>query len=105
MLIPVVLTFLIGFIAASRLQPRDLSGPSIDLKKKLGTSRHLASGILYGLPDDIHQIPFDLLEGFGFNYNRGAGAQVGHGWVWGKDQYNVSRDTLSSPLSEVLGRC
>ena len=71
---------------------RDTTGPIINFGEKTGAPQHLASGILYGLPDDNTQIPSDLLSGFGFNYNRGAGAQVGHGWSWYKAGYEVRYD-------------
>ncbi|KAG5814118.1 hypothetical protein H9Q74_007937 [Fusarium xylarioides] len=57
-------------------------GPKIDFSSKTGAPKHLAAGILYGIPDNTNQIPGSLLSGFGFNYNRGAGAQVSHGWSY-----------------------
>ncbi|PNP74354.1 hypothetical protein FNYG_12403 [Fusarium nygamai] len=60
----------------------DSAGPTIDFSSNTGEPQHLAAGILYGIPDDVNQIPDDLLSGFGFNYYRGAGAQVSHGWSY-----------------------
>lgn len=65
-------------------------GPAIvDFSQNTGAPKHLASGILYGLPDDQNQIPRELLEGFGFNYCRAAGAQVGNGWSVSRDAFQV----------------
>ena len=76
--------------AASPIEVRDGAGPTINFANNTGAINHLASGIIYGLPDDQNQIPSDLLDGFGFNYGRAAGAQVGHGWTWSRSEYEVS---------------
>ncbi|KAF4499922.1 phospholipase A2 [Fusarium agapanthi] len=58
----------------------DSAGPKIDFSSTTGAPQHLAAGILYGIPHNTNQIQDSLLSGFGFNYYRGAGAQVSHGW-------------------------
>lgn len=75
--------------SATVLQPRDGAGPTINFGNNTGVPKHLASGILYGLPDNQAQIPSNLLSGFGFNYGRAGGAQVGAGWCYGQAGYEV----------------
>ncbi|KAK4569491.1 hypothetical protein LTR86_003254 [Recurvomyces mirabilis] len=75
--------------SGAALQPRDIPGPIINFANNTGTPKHLASGILYGLPDNQTQIPSTLLSGFGFNYGRAAGAQVGHGWSWSQPEFEI----------------
>src|SRR5687767_4755268 len=69
-------------LAAASMVVADNAGPTIDFSSTSGAPKHLASGILYCIPDSTTQIPDNLLSGFGFNYYRGAGAQVSHGWSY-----------------------
>jgi len=77
------------------------SGTSVvNLGNNTGTPGHLASGILYGIPDTPNQIPDHFYKDIGFNYARAGGAQVGapgRGWIWGLTEYKVF---LSSGLSK-----
>ena len=78
--------------------PKDLairqSGTStVNLGNDTGTPKHLASGILYGIPDTPNQIPDHFYTDMGFNYARAGGAQIpapGRGWIWGLTEYKVS---------------
>jgi hypothetical protein len=66
----------------------------VNLANDTGTPSHLASGFIYGIPDTPDQIPDHFYTDIGFNYGRGGGAQVaapGRGWIWGLDEYKVSR--------------
>ena len=85
-----VLVSLASVASGLTLQARDTPGPIINFANNTGTPKHLASGILYGLPDNQTQIPSSFLSGFGFNYQRAAGAQVGHGWSWSEPEFEVS---------------
>ncbi|OJJ42690.1 hypothetical protein ASPZODRAFT_147101 [Penicilliopsis zonata CBS 506.65] len=55
-----------------------------------GTPSHLASGILYGIPDAQGQIPSEFYTDMGFNYGRGGGSRLPSpalGWVYGETQF------------------
>jgi hypothetical protein len=49
---------------------------TVDLAVQTGPPRHLASGILYGIPDKPDQIPDHFYQDIGFNYGRGGGSQL-----------------------------
>ncbi|RDW59995.1 glycoside hydrolase-3 [Coleophoma crateriformis] len=69
-----------------------LGTSTVTLSNDTGTPGHLASGILYGIPDTPDQIPDAFYTDMGFNYARAGGAQVaapGRGWIWGLDEYKV----------------
>lgn len=71
---------------------------SVNFGNNTGTPKHLASGILYGVPDQQNQIPSSFYTGMGFNYLRAGGAQVGapgRGWIWGMNEYKVRFPTQS----------
>lgn len=79
---------------AHPLQERDGTTATVNFGNNTGTPKHLASGILYGVPDTQNQIPSSFYTGMGFNYLRAGGAQVGapgRGWIWGPTEYKVSR--------------
>lgn len=87
--------FLAGCVVASPLDTRQtIQGTStVNLGNNTGTPAHLASGILYGIPDTPNQIPDHFYTDIGFNYARAGGAQVaapGRGWIWGLTEYKVS---------------
>lgn len=80
-------------------------GPAmVDFSQNTGTPKHSASGILYGLPDDQGQMPRDLLSGFGFNYCRAAGAQVGNGWSISRDAFQICYAAFAHPYASRLAR-
>lgn len=61
-----------------------------------GTPQHLASGFIYGIPNDgfpgmtANQIPDSFYEDIGFRYGRAGGAQMTEGgWVDGLQAYNA----------------
>ncbi|TVY48530.1 hypothetical protein LOCC1_G001308 [Lachnellula occidentalis] len=84
------LLLLLASASANPLEKR-VSGTSVvNLGNNTGSPTHLASGILYGIPDTPGQIPRNLYEDMGFNYARAGGAQVaapGRGWIWGLAEY------------------
>ena len=41
-----------------------------------GAPKHLAAGVLYGIPDVLNQIPDHFYQEMGFNYARIGGAQI-----------------------------
>lgn len=87
--------------AAPNLLPRQDSSntATVDLsvQARRGAPQNLASGVLYGIPDDPTQIPDDFYSEMGFNYARIGGAQLDQGgWIDGIDAYyarfNNTRD-------------
>jgi hypothetical protein len=72
--------------------PRDSITANVNFNNNTGSPQHLASGILYGVPDQQGQVPDHWYTDMGFNYLRAGGAQVGapgRGWVWGLQEYKV----------------
>jgi hypothetical protein len=88
-----LLLFSLVAISAHPLEGRaDSVTASVNFSNNTGTPKHLASGILYGVPDQSNQIPSSFYTGMGFNYLRAGGAQVGapgRGWIWGMNEYKV----------------
>lgn len=85
--------------AAPALKVRDGSSAVVNFNNNTGTPNHLASGILYGVPDQQGQIPDQFYTDMGFNYLRAGGAQLGapaRGWIWGVTEYEVG------PVNEVV---
>ena len=88
-----VVTLLFSSVTASPLVERATDTAVVNLNNNTGSIGHLASGILYGIPDTPNQIPSQFYSDIGFNYFRGGGAQVpapGRGWIWGTTEYKVS---------------
>lgn len=55
-----------------------------------GAPQNLASGFIYGIPDNPTQIPDHFYSDMGFNYARIGGAQLdAGGWVKGIDAYHA----------------
>lgn len=84
--------FLVASVVASPLVERATDTSIVQLNNNTGSPAHLASGILYGIPDTPNQIPDHFYTDIGFNYNRAGGAQVaapGRGWIWGLTEYKV----------------
>lgn len=65
--------------AATDLSRRQSSSTTavVDLSTNRGATKHLASGFIYGIPDNETQIPDHWYTNMGFEYNRGGGAQMG----------------------------
>ncbi|KAH7171002.1 glycoside hydrolase superfamily, partial [Dactylonectria macrodidyma] len=62
----------------------------VHLDKSSGSPQQLASGILYGIPDQQGQIPDKYYTGMGFKYSRAGGAQLpGQGWIGSLDGYKT----------------
>ncbi|KAJ5080809.1 hypothetical protein N7456_013519 [Penicillium angulare] len=82
------------------LRPRDTVTAQVNFNNNTGTPEHLASGLLYGVPDTLNQIPSHFYENIGYNYERAGGAQVaapGRGWIWGLTEYkNRFKSALSN---------
>jgi len=86
-------------VSASPLAERATNTAVVNLNNNTGSTAHLASGILYGIPDKANQIPSHFYSDIGFNYFRGGGAQVpapGRGWIWGTTEY---KNRFASALS------
>ncbi|KAF5710724.1 hypothetical protein FMUND_9368 [Fusarium mundagurra] len=64
---------------------------TVDVSNKTGPPRHLASGILYGIPDRPDQIPDHFYKDIGFNYGRGGGSQLSgtKGYAISLEDYEV----------------
>jgi len=79
-------------VTAHPLETRADNTAAVNFGNNTGTPKHLASGILYGVPDKANQIPSSFYTGLGVNYLRAGGAQVGapgRGWIWGMNEYKV----------------
>ncbi|RGP76924.1 glycoside hydrolase family 39 [Fusarium longipes] len=70
---------------------------TVDLTVTTGSPRHLASGILYGIPDKTGQIPDQFYREIGFNYGRGGGSQLPN-----TRGYAVSNDDYKARFSSAL---
>lgn len=68
---------LLACAAASPLTDRQaIEGTAVvNLSNNTGDPLHLASGFIYGIPDNQDQIPAHFFTDIGFNYNRAGGAQ------------------------------
>jgi hypothetical protein len=62
----------------------------VNLKNHTGTPQNLASGMLYGLPQDVNQIPSHFFTDIGFNFMRAGGSQLpSKGWIENVTSYEV----------------
>ncbi|KAF5657468.1 glycoside hydrolase family 39 [Fusarium denticulatum] len=62
----------------------------VSLTNNTGDINHLASGIIFGVPDNPSQIPDHMYTDWGFNFLRGGGAQLPSpraGWTAGVTEY------------------
>lgn len=86
-----VLLTSLALLGSAALASAQTYTASVDLSKKTGTPTHVASGILYGIPDTPNVIPDKWYTTIGFNHNRGGGAQIPgnntKGWRLGYEQY------------------
>jgi len=79
----------------SAIEPRQTAAGQIayvDLGITLGKPEHLASGWIYGIPDNFpNQIPSSWYTDIGFRWGKGGGGQLGNpgqrGWVVSLDDY------------------
>jgi hypothetical protein len=77
-----------------------LGTATVNLAVAEGTPSHLASGLLYGIPDTANQIPAHFYTDMGFNYARAGGSQLpspARGWVYGTTEFQVTK-----PVSIIL---
>lgn len=86
----------LGFLAVAAIiilnplqaQAAEKGTAVVNFAQKTGRPKHLASGTLYGLPDQIDQIPGKFLEDICWNSMRAGGSQTpGKGWIAGVDAY------------------
>jgi hypothetical protein len=70
---------------------KDKSGTAmVNLKNMTGTPQNLASGALYGLPQNENQIPSHFFTDIGFNFARAGGSQLpAKGWIENVTSYEV----------------
>jgi len=70
---------------------KDKSGTAmVNLKNMTGVPQNLASGALYGLPQNENQIPSHFFTDIGFNFNRAGGSQLpAKGWIENVTSYEV----------------
>lgn len=86
---------LVTSVTAMTLTRRDVSPDAIsvvNLAVDRGESQHGASGVLYGLPLDLNQIPDKWFIDMGYGYSRGGGSSLtagGHAWITSFDDYKV----------------
>lgn len=80
---------------------RQLGTATVSLAQPSGTPSHLASGFIYGIPDNgssvSTQIPDHFYTDIKFNYCRAGGAQLpapSRGWIFGVEEFDVSRPSL-----------
>ncbi|KAK0385958.1 hypothetical protein NLU13_7133 [Sarocladium strictum] len=77
---------------------------TVDLSVQRGSPQHLASGFIYGIPDDgfdesATQIPSHFYSDIGFNYARAGGAQMSAGgWIDGTTAYAARFQLLPHDL-------
>lgn len=84
---------------AEPLAPRQSSSAIVDLSVNTGNPKHLASGFIYGIPDQPNQVQDHWYTDIAFQYGRAGGAQLGapnRGWIYGLNEY---KGRLSSTLS------
>ncbi|CRK13242.1 hypothetical protein HYQ45_013388 [Verticillium longisporum] len=80
-------------LAPEKRQGQVFGTATVNLAEPSGTPAHLASGFIYGLPDNTDgtantDIPDRFIDGMGFNYCRAGGAQLPDGSLgWAAGQY------------------
>lgn len=78
----------------------------VNLGNNTGSPAHLASGILYGIPDNQDQMPNHFFTDIGFNYARAGGAQEpapARGWIWGLDEYKAGLSLAHFSILMITG--
>lgn len=99
---PAALIWGLNLISCATASPvevvkRQLGTATVSLAAPSGTPAYLASGFIYGIPDNgtsiSTQIPDHFYTDIKFNYNRAGGAQLpapARGWVAGTTEFDVS---------------
>ncbi|KAF3404074.1 hypothetical protein DPV78_003089 [Talaromyces pinophilus] len=88
--------------SASSLQTRDTVTAQVNFNQNTSWPQHLASGLLYGVPDTVNQVPVQFFEDIGYNYERAGGSQLpapGRGWIFGVTEY---QNRFNSVLSNYI---
>lgn len=91
--------------SARNIQTRQDTGNTafVHLSNNTGSPTHLASGILYGIPDAANQIPDHFYTDINFRYTRVGGSQYGaprRGWIWGANEYEVDPFSQEMDLAD-----
>ncbi|KAJ4418352.1 hypothetical protein N0V82_005633 [Gnomoniopsis sp. IMI 355080] len=83
-------------VALTTPQRRDTVTAVVNFGDNTGSPAHLASGTLYGLPDDTTQIPSTFFSDICWNYERAGGAQDpgNTGWIGGLASYEARFATV-----------
>jgi len=95
LLLPLLVTAIPAPVPAAD-GPTQSNTAIVDLTIKRGTPQKLASGIIYGVPNNPAQIPDKFYTEPGLKWFRASGAQLeapSRGWAFG--EY-----TVSSPLAD-----
>lgn len=71
---------------------------TVDVNVKTGSPKQLASGVLYGIPDQADQIPDHFYKDIGFNYGRGGGSQV-------PDSVGFAKSLEDYQVSQIMRTC
>jgi hypothetical protein len=89
---------------AEKVKQTAIGTARVDLDVQTGPPRHLASGILYGIPDKDNQIPDHFYKDIGFNYGRGGGSQLPgtKGYAVSLEDYEVGH--FKAKLSKLTMR-
>ncbi|KAJ0107087.1 hypothetical protein J7T55_006967 [Diaporthe amygdali] len=104
-LLPFVAT-LVGFINCAAVERRWTPDAvaTVDLAINKGAPQHLASGILYGIPDVPDQIPDHFYTDIGLQWFRAGGAQMiepNRGWSWGEAEMEKRWESTLSNYKTV----
>ncbi|KAH6647772.1 glycoside hydrolase family 39 protein [Truncatella angustata] len=94
-------------VIASPLAARDDLTATVDLSKTRGDPQNVASGFIYGIPDNYpNQIPDHWYTDIGFRYARTGGAQLGapsRGWLWGEFEGRLQYSYIAQQLMACAG--
>ncbi|KAK1638544.1 hypothetical protein BDP81DRAFT_372061 [Colletotrichum phormii] len=95
-------------LSNSIIQKRDLSGSSyVWLNDNIGTPRHMASGVLLGIPSNPDQIPDHWLSDIKFWNMRSGGSQLAdprRGWTRGLNEFMGRYEYLKSAYQVTRSR-
>lgn len=87
------LPFWLAIATALVIDERDIQGTAnIYLGENTGPTEHLASGILYGIPDTPNQIPDHYYTDMAFRNCRAGGSRLvepSRGWIFGEQEFQV----------------
>lgn len=103
------LALIASYVTANPLVHRQtiLGTAVVNLSNNTGKPAHLASGFIYGQPDDINQIPDHFYTDIGFNHARAGGAQEpapARGWIWGITEYEAGFSYFSAFMNTCTNK-